>query len=254
MTTKDIVMTCVWSTDGFVLLDKKNVPTSDVAVLRIDESTRTISVSIPNELSLITKKIIERRVQSITKSGFSLPSSSLRIGGGFKVEIEKTDEIPEVLLQEGHKYTLGEGSTSEKESIRQEIRPKLPSQFEDDYVPSFLIHDPTHPQQPQITKIVKEMEKPEESTLYTQRELSGVAEVIISDIPVENIAGSFVIALSEFGDIYLSRQKEVFTVEYSKGRVDFEVQNGEINILSTDRVAADDETIKSALDLSQSKS
>ena len=245
MATKDIVITCVWTTDGFVLLDKKNEPTSDEAVLRIDEATEIISVSIPTELSLITKKIIERRVQSIAKSGFSLPSSSLRIGGGFKVEIKKTDEIPTVLLQEGHKYTFGEGTHREKGSIKQEIRPKLPSEFEDDYVPSFLIHDPSTPQQPQITQVVKEMEKPDEFTESIVPPT--VHEVITTDSEMENVAGSFIIALSEYGDIYLSREKAVFTVEYSKGRVDFEVKNGEIIILSTNRVAEDDDSIISAL-------
>ncbi|MHA1994940.1 MAG: hypothetical protein ACW97Z_10390 [Candidatus Hodarchaeales archaeon] len=250
MATKDIVITCVWTTDGFVLLDKKNEPTSDEAVLRIDEATETISVSIPNELSLITKKIIERRVQSIAKSGFSLPSSSLRIGGGFNVEIKKTDEIPTVLLQEGHKYTFGEGTLREKESIKQEIRPKLPSEFEDDYVPSFLIHDPSAPQQPQITQVVKEMEKPDD---FTQAiDSSDAQKVFLIDSTLENVAGRFVIALSEYGDIYLSRQKAVFTVEYSKGRIDFEVQDGEISILSTDRVAKDDDSIISALEQAKS--
>ena len=250
MATKDIVITCVWTTDGFVLLDKKNEPTSDEAVLRIDEATETISVSIPNELSLITKKIIERRVQSIAKSGFSLPSSSLRIGGGFNVEIKKTDEIPTVLLQEGHKYTFGEGTLREKESIKQEIRPKLPSEFEDDYVPSFLIHDPSAPQQPQITQVVKEMEKPDD---FTQAiDSSDAQKVFLIDSTLENVAGRFVIALSEYGDIYLSRQKAVFTVEYSKGRIDFEFQDGEISILSTDRVAKDDDSIISALEQAKS--
>ncbi|MHA1976300.1 MAG: hypothetical protein ACW98F_01190 [Candidatus Hodarchaeales archaeon] len=253
MTTKDIVITCVWTTDGFVLLDKKNEPTSDEAVLRIDEGAETISVSIPSELSLISKKIIERRVQSIAKSGFSLPSSSLRIGGGFKVEINKTDEIPTVLLQEGHKYTFGEGYPGGKESIKQEIRPKLPSQFEDDYVPSFLIHDEAAPQQPQISQIVKEMEKPGEPTTTTEKGFSEVKQTVVSDLPVENIAGSFVIALSDYGDIYLTRQKNTFTVEYSKGRVDFEVHNGEISILSTDRVVKDDESIRLALEKSRNR-
>ena len=251
MASKDIVITCVWTTDGFVLLDKKNEPTSDEAVLCIDESTETISVSIPNDFSLINKKIIERRVQSIAKSGFSLPSSSLRIGGGFKVEIKKTDEIPTVLLQEGHKYTFGDGTLREKESIKQEIRPKLPSEFEDDYVPSFLIHDPSAPQQPQITQIVKEIEKSDEHT--KSLESSDAQEAVLSDSVMDNVAGNFVIALSEYGDIYLSRQKAVFTVEYSKGRVDFKVQNGAINIVSTDRVAEDDVTILSALEQAKSR-
>jgi hypothetical protein len=250
MATKDIVITCVWTTDGFVLLDKKNEPTLDEAVLRIDEAAETISVSIPNELSLVTKKIIERRVQSIAKSGFSVPSSSLRIGGGFKVEIKKTDEIPTVLLQEGHKYTFGEGALSRKESIKQEIRPKLPSQFENDYIPSFLIHDPSAPQQPQITQVVKEMEKPDD--FPESIEISGTQEAILTESSLESAAGRFIVALSEYGDIYLSRQKAVFTVEYSKGRVDFEVKNGEIIILSTDRVIENDESIVSALEKSKS--
>ncbi len=253
MAAKDIVVTCVWTTDGFVLLDKKNQPTPDEAVLKIDEGTETISVTIPSELSLITKKIIERRVQSIAKSGFSLPSTSLRIGGGFKVEINKTDEIPDVLLQEGHKYTFGEFSPLEKERKQQELRPKLPSEMEDDYVPSFLIHEPTE-QASQISQVVMEMEKPEESVISIETEKSEVSKVITTEIPAESIAGKFVIALSEFGDIYLSRQKNTFTVEYTKGRVDFEVQNNKVTILSTERVPKDDDSIRSALEKAERES
>ncbi len=249
MTAKDIVVTCVWTTDGFVLLDKKNRPTDDEAVLKIDEGTETITVSIPSELSLITKKIIERRVQSIAKSGFSLPSSSLRIGGGFKVEINKTDVIPEVLLQEGHKYTLGEVSPRERELKKQELRPKLPSEMEDDYIPSFLIHDPNEQQHSQISQVVKEMETPDETITTTlEPTVSKVLnDSVRMDLPIDSLAGNFVIALSELGDIYLTRQKDSFTVEFARGRVDFMVQSGEISILSTDRVAEDDDFIVSAL-------
>jgi hypothetical protein len=249
MTNKDIVITCVWTTDGFVLLDKKNRPTDDEAVLKIDEGTETISVSIPTELSLITKKIIERRVQSIAKSGFAVPSSSLRIGGGFKVEINKTDEIPEVLLQEGHKYTFGDITSREKALKKQELRPKLPSEMEDDYIPSFLIHDPNEQDHLQISQVVKEMESPDETAAITfDSTVSSVPDDSVRmEIPSDSLAGNFIIALSEIGDIYLTRQEDSFTVEFARGRIDFEVQNGEIVIQSTERVAEDDDFIISAI-------
>ncbi|PWI48755.1 hypothetical protein CEE45_05040 [Candidatus Heimdallarchaeota archaeon B3_Heim] len=252
MSTKDIVVTCVWTTDGFVFLDKKNEPTSDEAVLRIDEGAESISVTIPKELSLISKKIIERRVQSIAKSGFTLPNTSLRIGGGFKVEIIKSDEIPDILLQEGHKYTLSEFPAQKKEKKSQVKRPTIPSEL--DYVTTFLIHEPTEQQQPQIAQVVMEMEKPEELPISKESEQTKVPRTEMVDLPTENIAGSFIVALSEYGDVYLRRQKSTFTVEYSKGRIEFEVQNGEITIFSTERVAEDDESIKSALEKSKSGS
>ncbi len=244
------MVTCIWMSDDFAVIDKKTTPTSSEAVLKIDEGSEKITVFIPSELSLITKKIIERRVQSIAKSGFQLPNSGLRIGGGFTVEMTKSNEIPVVLLQEGHKYTYGEFLPPEK--VREEPKQVkiLPSR--DEYIPSFLKHD-------QEEQIVSEI--PKESIYEKETESADVVEITDVVTTLEEIsppkdvdynehmiAGSFIIALSEFGDIYLKKKDDIFSVEYTMGRIDFNIQDGDINILSTERIPVNDQTLQLALD------
>ncbi|MHA1970076.1 MAG: hypothetical protein ACW964_20070 [Candidatus Hodarchaeales archaeon] len=53
----------------------------------------------------------------------------------------------------------------------------------------------------------------------------------------ENIAGRLVIALTKTSDIYLSRKKDHFSIEYSAGRVDFTVKNRRVDILQTKRIS-----------------
>jgi hypothetical protein len=248
MGSKDIVLTCVWSSDDFVVIDSKTKPTSDEAVLKIDEGSEKISIQIPSEFSLIKKKIIERRVQSISKAGFAIPNTSLRIGGGFQIEMETSEEIPDVLLQEGHKYTYGEFTPQNVPSETKVERPTLPSQLE--YTPSFLKYD----QEEEIpgstvTKLSEETSPIQElsSTEIAPEIVSEEKPIITENLHNEAIAGSFVIALSEYGDIYLSKDDESYSIEYSLGRVDFNIQEGQINVLSTDRIPPDDQSIESAI-------
>ncbi|MCK4848293.1 MAG: hypothetical protein KAT16_04650, partial [Candidatus Heimdallarchaeota archaeon] len=155
MSSKDILLTCIWTTDGFVVIDNKNIPTKDEAYLKISESESKITAQIPNGLSLIAKKIIERRVQAIAKSGFTVPNSSLRIGGGFKVEITKQDEIPSILLQEGHKYSFDEFSPQKSVTT---VMEKTIVSSELEYIPSFLKHDVS--ESDYSKKLEREEEKP----------------------------------------------------------------------------------------------
>lgn len=105
MSGKNLKITCIWRTDEFIVSESKSAPLGDEAVLIIDEGAETISASIPSSYSLITKKIIERRLNSIARSGFKIPKTNIRIGLGFQVEVKKEEKFPDVLLQEGHKYS-----------------------------------------------------------------------------------------------------------------------------------------------------
>jgi hypothetical protein len=258
MTSENLVVTCIWVSDDFTVVDKKDIPTAGEAVLKIDETTETISVLIPEEFSLVAKKIIERRVQSIAKSGYLVPNSGIRIGGGFTIEMTKSDEIPTVLLQEGHKYFYGEfAPPEEKEPI---IEKPLPSQTKGEYTPSFLIYDQDEQTTKSIPEVPVEQEEQVEEAIEVANVVATSEEVTEEFIPVEHesarnlIVGNFIIALSESSDIYLSKTGDIFSVEYSMGRVDFNIQNNEINILSTDRVPENDQTLQIALDKARKNS
>jgi hypothetical protein len=247
MKTKNFMITCIWSNDDFVIVENRNASTSDEATLKINEGTETISVTIPSSISLIAKKIIERRVQSIAKSGFSVPNTSLRIGGGFKVEMNKTDEIPDILLQEGHKYTFGEILQPIQSTPEPESRPSVSSESE--YVPSFLAH------KPEIDEFVSDITPESQSiskNIETQpiKSLSEETSVFQDQFKPDpnRIAGSFIVALAEYGDVYLSKKQDVYSIEYTMGRIDFCVKDLEIEILSTQRIPENDKTIQNALD------
>lgn len=248
MSSKDILLTCIWTTDGFVVIDNKNIPTKDEAYLKISESESKITAQIPNGLSLITKKIIDRRVQSIAKSGFTVPNSSLRIGGGFKVEITKQDEIPSILLQEGHKYSFEEFSP--KKSVKTVMEKTIVSS-ELEYIPSFLKHDVSESdyskklerkdEKPSIEK--KEEKKEIKVESFTKQE-AGLLKQGISEI----LAGRFIIALSEYGDIFFNRNGSIYSVDFSLGKVEFNTENGKVEILRTDRISEEDEMVQSAIE------
>ena len=158
MSEKDIILSCIWRSDDFVVSETKIQPSDNEAVLIIDENTEKISIQIPRHFSLITKKIIERRVQSITKSGFLIPKTQIRIGSGFEVEIIKEEVIPEVLLQEGHKYSL-EGPMAPTEAPSS---PKIKDE-EEEYIPTFLTQEQTIPKPSPVIQAETEVDIPQES-------------------------------------------------------------------------------------------
>ncbi|MFW9903067.1 MAG: hypothetical protein ACFFFH_01930 [Candidatus Thorarchaeota archaeon] len=239
MSEKNIVLTCIWRSDDFVVSETKIHPSENEAVLTIDENNEKISIQIPGNFSLITKKIIERRVQSISKSGFLIPKLQVRIGTGFEVEIIKDEVIPEVLLQEGHKYSL-DIPTSPAENPTQPLVEKV--EEEEEYVPTFLKQEQQIPDTSptvQITSEVKTHHKapPVEITRETEHYLDDA----------DSIAGRFIIALAKTGDVYVTHKNNQYSVEYSAGRVDFRVHEGDIDIVLTKRITQDDQTLKQAI-------
>jgi hypothetical protein len=248
MSSRDILLTCIWTADDFVVVDNKTISGQDEAILKISERESKITVQIPKGLSLINKKIIERRVQSIAKSGFAVPNSSLRIGGGFEIAVTKYEEIPSVLLQEGHKYSYDEFSPTKEVTT---VVEKTPTVSEQEYIPSFLKHESTESDLPR--KLVRDEEKPpleiiresEETTVNNlqNQELElpphGISEIL---------AGRFIIALSEYGDIFFSKKDSSYSVDFSQGKLEFNILDGKVAILQTERISKDNKIIHVAIE------
>lgn len=245
MSERNIVLTCIWRTDDFTVSDTKIRHSEDEAVLVIDENTEKITVQIPRHFSLVTKKIIERRVQSIAKSGFIIPKRQIRIGMGFEVEIIKEEVIPDVLLQEGHKYSLERPIT-----VVETPNQIMEEETEPEYVPSFLTYEPEY--------VSSQESSVSDTTLPTQPEIKPeIYQEPLSDETIErtediaddaeSIAGRFIIALTKTGDVYITQKNNHYSIEYSAGRVDFLVRNGDIEILTTKRIPTDDQTLKQAI-------
>ncbi|MFX0085619.1 MAG: hypothetical protein ACFFAU_08090 [Candidatus Hodarchaeota archaeon] len=250
MSEKNLILTCLWKTDEFVITDSTSTPSDEEALLIIDENAEKITARIPSHLSLITQRIIERRVSSIAKSGFTIPKSRLRIGAGFEVSIIKEEAIPDVLLQVGHHYTYDETQIPQKTSAPQ-VSPSFISADTEDYIPSFLKHDQIDSEIQTIARLEPapdsvQIGKPEEVPIETP-----VPEVIAEpEKKIDNdetIAGRFAVALTKTSDIYFARKADHFSIEYSAGRVDFTVKNGEIKLLSTKRISDNDQTLEEAI-------
>ncbi len=237
MSEKNIVLTCLWRSDDFVVSESKIHPSENEAVLIIDENTERISIQIPRHFSLISKKIIERRVQSIAKSGFLIPKTQVRIGTSFEVEIVKDEVIPEVLLQEGHKYSL-ERPTAPIETPSQPVIEEV----EQEYVPTYLTQEQSVVITPPVVEVKPEVDTSQESFPL---KIAEETEDFLGDS--ESIAGRFIIALAKTGDVYVTHKNDQFSVEYSAGRVDFCVRGGDIDIILTKRITKDDQTLKQAI-------
>jgi hypothetical protein len=243
MSSRSLKITAIWHSDEFVISESKGPPPKDEAYLIIDEPSEKITVHIPESFNIISKRIIERRVQSIAKSGFRLPSSDLRVGMNFIVDLSKDDSIPEVLLQVGHHYSYERPTEAyiepdletragyrEQESIHEPERDVYPEETykpesAHEYVPSFLTHDT-------LTDQSSSLETPSMVTAPTSPEYGLSFE--------ESLVGRFVIALNKLGDVFLSRLGDTYTVEYAHGNVEFMAKDEAIQILNTKRVSVDE--------------
>lgn len=238
MRERDLVITCLWRTDEFVISDSKSLPSDDEAVLTIDENTSTITVRIPKHFSLINQRIIERRVSSIAKSGFTIPKSRLRIGARFEISIIKEEAIPDVLLQVGHHYSYDETQISQKTVSQPVTSARMSSDTE--YVPTFLKQDQTASEIHTIARLEPKVEP--------KAEPEPVEETKPFLDNNETIAGRLAVALTKISDIYFTKKENHYTIEYSAGRVDFTVKNGEINVISKNRVLEKDQTLNQAIE------
>ncbi len=263
MSSKNLVLNLIWRNDEFVITDSKADTLGDEAVLTIDENAETINVRIPGNFSLITKKIIERRVASITKSGYSIPKSQIRVGLGFTVSVSTEEVIPDVLLQEGHRYSYDEGFVTAKkveESPTHQVMEQHIISAEEEYVPSFLKYETEPP--PEIRKIARHEPQPEvietPVKMETEIEVSKTTPEPLQTHEIERVigngdtvAGRFILALSKTGDVYLSRKESYYIAEYSVGRVEFEVVGEKINILAKKRIPENDQTLNQAKEFAE---
>ena len=255
-----MVLTCIWKSDEFVLSESKTRPPDDEAYIIIDEPAEKVSVHIPSSFSIVQKRIIERRVQTISKSGFFIPKLSIRIGMGFDISITKDDAIPDILLQVGHHYSYDKPTSPYFESSVSDA-PELDVSSDSEYKPSFLIHDPVPSTiTPQPEAEAEPAPTPERKVTLTpiptsQPETEPAIEVKDEQFlhDDESVAGRFIIALSKSGDVYLSRIKDHFLAEFSMGRVEFSVENNDITIHSTKRVPSSDPTLEQALEAARRK-
>ncbi len=238
MRERDLVITCLWRTDEFVISDSTSLPSDDEAVLTIDENTSTITVRIPKHFSLINQRIIERRVSSIAKSGFTIPKSRLRIGARFKISIIKEEAIPDVLLQVGHHYSYDETQISQKTVTQPVISAKMSPDTE--YIPTFLKQDQTASEIHTIARLEPKVEP--------KVEPEPIKETKLTLDNNETITGRFAVALTKMSDIYFAKKENHYTIEYSAGRVDFTVENGEINVISKKRISEKDQTLNQAIE------
>ncbi len=120
-----------------------------------------------------------------------------------------------------------------------------------EYIPSFLKHDveefgsqkklEREEDEPSLKEIRKSEETASESIPKQELELSrqGISEIL---------AGRFIIALSEYGDIFFGRDGLIYTVDFSRGKVDFNIEDGKIVILRTERISQNDKTVKLAIE------
>lgn len=253
MSSRNLKVTCIWKSDEFVLSESKVRPPNDEAYIIIDEPEEKVSVHIPGTFSMIQKRIIERRVQTIAKSGFFIPKLSIRIGMGFDVTISKDNDIPEVLLQVGHQYSYDKPTSPYVESSSSETS-VLEVSPDSDYKPGFLIHDPspsTISPQPEA-KTTPAPERKVTLTPVSTSQPEAEPETPLKEnqslYDDESVAGRFIIALSKSGDVYLSRIKERFLAEFSMGQVEFSVEDNNITIHSTKRVPSNDLTLERALE------
>lgn len=238
MRERDLVITCLWRTDEFAISDSKSLPSEDEAVLTIDENTSTITVRIPKHFSLITQRIIERRVKSIAKSGFTIPKSRLRIGARFEVSIIKEEAIPDVLLQVGHHYSYDETQISQKTVTQPVTSARMSPDAE--YIPTFLKQDQTASEIHTIARLEPKVEP--------KAEPEPIEETKLTLDNNETIAGRFAVALTKMSDVYFTKKENHYTIEYSSGRVDFTVENGEINVISKKRLLEKDQTLNQAIE------
>lgn len=76
---------------------------SATAVLAIDETNGKALLTFSPEANLVERRTAQRQANSICKTGYLL-SSGERVGGECMLDIAEEDQLPDRLLQEGHRF------------------------------------------------------------------------------------------------------------------------------------------------------
>jgi hypothetical protein len=270
MSEKKYVKHLTWIEGNF-----QETPTaeSNEITLTIDENTQTLILAYPQDTGLVTRRTVDRRVNSIAKSGFEFPDLHFRLGAGFEVIKKAEDEIlSESLLVAGHTYggsnaTRPAGvvklvSEEEVEIPSHEVESVSPLPTQSKEVPSSL---PTQPEEVSLPTQPEEFPsslptQPQEVSLPTQPEEfpSSPPTPIVKPLPPTDVmlprdyfaAGIFVSTfLQQATDLYISRKENTVTLEFDRGSVSFELAEDNLKNFTTQRVSLDDALVKQAQEM-----
>ena len=89
--------------DKIFVEPEKNDTTGAIAVLELNDETKSATLTYTPETSLIDRRTSERQAKGICKSGFLLQGGK-RVGMGCNLEVSSQDVITDRLLQSGHQY------------------------------------------------------------------------------------------------------------------------------------------------------
>jgi hypothetical protein len=205
----------------------------DQVTLTIDEESEKIILRITEGTGLVVRRTIERRVNSIAKSGF-LVSGGLRIGAGFSVTEEAPEEqLSETLLQAGHGYI------ADAEIAAQRAAEVFPAAE-----PSKEVKMPTAPPTEPEIPVAPSVEP---TRTITEPEISPGLPPSNKDLVAVGIfAASLLESVSE---LFVSKDAEhQYSLDFGSGNViRFKVQDGSISDLSTLGISQGDAMIQRAM-------
>ncbi|MFX0066023.1 MAG: hypothetical protein ACFFC7_27975 [Candidatus Hermodarchaeota archaeon] len=215
MGEKSLIVTLIWDGNDFIILEM-NVDPSDEATLLIDESQGITFLQIPERYGIVQKRTMQRRAQSIAKSGFQY-TPDLRIGMNNELVIEAKEEISGVLLQVGHGFRAD--------------------------------HNGEHPEPYNVKLTESEPEYYSEETSRGQESISLSESTPITTMrePL-GLLGQFIMNLVNIvGEVLLTKKTDHYIVEYGFGKVIFTAENG-IKIISSTGSSDDEYAMKQALE------
>jgi hypothetical protein len=223
----------VWEEDDFKPLGPNKPLPDDQVSLIIDEESEKIVLRITEGIGLVVRRTIQRRVQSIAKSGF-LVSGGLRIGAGFSTEEEAPEEqLSDTLLQAGHGY-IADAEMAAVRAAEQPPSVEAPAQSKE---PESQVVEPVSPTPVPIAPATT----PQESVVTPN--FSAVDQNLVA---AGIFAGSLLESVSE---LFVSKDAEDrFSLDFGSGNViRFKVQNGAVLDLSTLGISQEDAAIQRAL-------
>ncbi len=81
----------------------ENTTSEDIkATLILDETNKVAKLEFTADANLVVRRAARRQAENICRSGWTL-SNGMKVGRGFEL-VEPQENIPDRLLQEGHKY------------------------------------------------------------------------------------------------------------------------------------------------------
>ncbi len=222
----------VWDNDDFKPLEGRASLPEDEATLSIDEGSEKIILRIPEGKGLVARRTIQRRVQSIRRSGLQV-SGGLRIGAGFPIDEETPEEkLSETLLQAGHGYVADVQIAAQRAG-------EIPGLEERQVAPQAEPEPTTTPSVTITPSVSPTTALPE----------SKPSEIDVSNRDLVTV-GIFAASLLEtLSELFVSKDSEdQYSLDFGSGNViRFKVQNGEIKDLSTLGISEDDSMIQKAL-------